>query len=242
MISRYVFRVAAQEPVQAGRAYAFYSCLLSLLPASYAETLHEQGETPISQCLYKENEDTLWMINLLNQTANDGFSDILDKLSVLPLNTGETSIELLEKKNYTAEELIKTAREIEAERFFSLRFLTPTAFKQKGTYTVLPEKELILQSLLNKWNVSFPAYPLQDEDAVQMMLDGMRISDYNLRTTRFPLKDNKIPGFIGNMSIDTHLSAPLLDIWKILFAFSAFSGIGIKTALGMGGVKQYDKR
>ena len=70
-----------------------------------------------------------------------------------------------------------------------------------------------------------------------MLCNGIRISDYNLRTTRFQLKENKIPGFIGNMRIDAHLSAPLLDIWKILITFSEYSGIGIKTALGMGGVK-----
>ena len=70
-----------------------------------------------------------------------------------------------------------------------------------------------------------------------MLLEGIRICDYNLHTTRYLLKDNRIPGFIGSLRIDTHLSAPLLEIWKILISFSEYSGIGIKTALGMGGVK-----
>jgi len=126
---------------------------------------------------------------------------------------------------------------MEADRFFTLRILSPTAFKQSGRYTVLPDKELMLQSLLNKWNLSFPSYPLEDEDAFRMLSDGIRVSDYNLRTTRFILKDTRIPGFIGNVRFDTHLSPPLLDICKILFTFSEYSGIGIKTALGMGGIQ-----
>lgn len=241
MISRYSFRVNTQSPLPADRAYVFYSCLLSLLQGDYTEELHESKETPISQCLYSDARETIWRIHLLDQESNDVFSDALDNLKSLSLNSGTVELEPVEHKAYTAEELIKTARTIESGRFFSLRFFSPTAFKQGGRYTVLPEKELILQSLLRKWNTVFPSYPLEDEDAFHMLVEGIRISDYNLRTTRFILKNNKIPGFIGTISFDAHLSAPLLDIWKILIAFSEFSGIGIKTALGMGGVR-YTRR
>ena len=236
MISRYVFRVDTQQPLPPGRAYAFYSCLLSLLPGEYVDELHRQGETPISQCLYEEKTDTYWKIHLLDQATSDGLSSVLNNLKTLPLNTGEIGLDLIDKETVTAEALIRSARDNVSERFFSLRFLSPTAFKQAGRYYVLPDKELILQSLFNKWNAVFLSYSLEDEDAFQMILDGIRISDFNLRTTRFLLKDNKIPGFIGNLRIDTNLSAPLMEIWKTLLTFSECSGIGIKTALGMGGV------
>ena len=237
MIRRFLFQVDSDELLPPGRAYAFYSCLLSLLPEGYAEAMHEQGETPISQCLYRDRGQSFWRIQLLNELANDGFSATLQELNTLPVNTGDVHLKLLEDKSFAADELIKKAREIESDRFFSLRFLSPTAFKQSGRYAVLPDKELILQSLMNKWNVSFPSYPLEDEDAFRMLLDGIRVSDYNLRTTRFALKDTKIPGFIGNLRFDTRLSSPLFDICKILLTFSEYSGVGIKTALGMGGVK-----
>lgn len=236
MISRYVFRVDTQQPLPPGRAYAFYSCLLSLLPGEYVDELHRQGETPISQCLYEEKTNTYWKIHLLDQATSDGLSSVLNNLKTLPINTGEIGLELINQETLTAETLIKSARENNSERFFSIHILSPTAFKQSGRYSVLPDKELILQSLFNKWNTVFPSYPLEDEDAFHMLLDGIRISDYNLRTTRFLLKDNKVPGFIGNFRIDTNLSAPLMDIWKTLLSFSECSGIGIKTALGMGGV------
>lgn len=239
MISSYLFRVDSAEPLPPGRAYAFYSCLLSLLPEEYAEAMHEQGETPISQCLFSERGLCFWRVQLLNEFAGGGFSPVLQELKTLPLNTGDVCLELLESKRFTAEELIRKARAIESERFFSLRILSPTAFKQSGRYTVLPDKDLILQSLLNKWNLSFPSYPLEDEDAFRLLSEGIRVSDYSLRTTRFLLKDAKIPGFIGSLRFDTHLSPPLLDIWKILLTFSEYSGLGIKTALGMGGIELF---
>lgn len=236
MIKSYLFHVNSEEALPPARAYAFYSCLLSLLPEEYVEQLHEQKETPISQCLYKEKTDMVWRISLLDDTAVSVVSPILSSLKSIPLATGEMGLEKLDEKTLSFEEVAGKAKSIESERFFSLCFLTPAAFKQNGRYTVLPGKELILQSLLKKWNSAFPAYPLEDGDAFRMIAEGIRISDYNLRTTRFPLKDNKIPGFVGTMSIDTHLSAPLLGIWKLLIAYAQYSGIGIKTALGMGGI------
>lgn len=239
MIKSYLFHVNSGEALPPARAYAIYSCLLSLLPEEYVEQLHEQRETPISQCLYKEKADTLWRISLLDDTAVSVVSPILSSLDSLSLAIGKIDLDKLQEKAFSAEELIGTARAIESDRYFSLCFLSPTAFKQGGRYTVLPEKELILQSLMKKWNAAFPSYPLEDADAFQMLAEGIRISDFNLRTTRFSLKDNKIPGFIGTMSLDTHLSAPLLEIWKLLISFAPYSGLGIKTALGMGGIKLF---
>ena len=241
MISRYLFRVASQTPLPADRAYAFYSCLLSLLPEEYAGELHEPKETPISQCLYGKNGEMFWQIHLLDPTADNLFSAVLDDLTVLPLHSGEVGLDRQEKETLTAEDLMKAARNIQAERFFSLRFLSPVAFRRGGRYTVLPEKDLILQSLQKKWNGTFPACPLDDEDAFRLLAEGIQITDYHLRTTRFSLKDNRIPGFIGNLCVETRLSAPILEIWKLLIAFSEYSGLGIKTALGMGGVKLCSK-
>ena len=236
MIGSFLFRVRAGQPLPPGRAYAFYSCLLSLLPEAYAQALHAQGETPVSTCIYSETGESFWRVQLLDDAAAGGFAPVLKELNALPLNTGAVGLELLEEKSLSAEQLIAAARERESRRYYSLRFLSPTAFRQNGRYTVLPEKELILQSLLTKWNISFPSYPLEDEDALRMLAEGLRVSDYNLRTIRFPLKEMKIPGFVGSLCFDTHLSPPLLELWKMLFTFSEYAGVGIKTALGMGGV------
>ena len=237
MISSYVFRVKSADTLPAGRAYAFYSCLLSLLPADYVEALHAQGETPISQYLCREDGETFWQIHLLDQIADETVSPVLDELNAMPLHTGELELERTQRERFPAEELIQAAGRMEAERFFSLRFLSPVAFKRAGRYVVLPDKELLLQSVINKWNAAFPHYPLEDQDALRMLAEGVSISDYRLRTTRFSMKDNRIPGFIGEITFDARLSAPIMELWKMLLFFSGYSGVGIKTALGMGGVK-----
>lgn len=236
MIASYVFHIDTNDPLPAGRAYSFYSCLLSMLSEDYAEALHAQGETPISQFLYREGSETFWRVNLLDQYAADAVCPILDGLKTLPLHSGEIGIEQTERRTATAETLIQDAARNGATRFFKLLFRSPTAFKQAGRYVILPDKELILQSLVNKWNTAFPSYPLGDADALRMLTEGIRVSDYRLRTTRFSIKENKIPGFIGELTLDAQLAAPIMELWTLLLAFSEYSGVGIKTALGMGGV------
>ena len=238
MIRSYLYRAESNQELPADRAYAFYSCLLSQLPEEYAEALHAQGETPISQYLYRENGETYWRISLLDRPTDELLSPILGELKTLSLHAGDVSLERKESRSICAEELIAAARAIETERFSSLRFLSPAAFKQNGGYVVLPNVSLILQSLMNKWNTVFPEIPLEDEDAFRMLSEGIKISDYNLRTTRFLLKDNRIPGFVGSLRLDARLAPPLMELWKILLVFSKYSGVGIKTALGMGGVKR----
>ena len=51
------------------------------------------------------------------------------------------------------------------------------------------------------------------------------------------MKGTVIPGFQGYIDITPKLSVPLMEIFKLLMIFSNYSGVGIKTSLGMGNVK-----
>ena len=77
---------------------------------------------------------------------------------------------------------------------------------------------------------------LEDDDAIQMLTNNLRIRSYRLKSSTYRLKQNSIPGFCGEIVISSKLSPPMLELWKILLIFSEYAGIGIKTALGMGGV------
>lgn len=64
---------------------------------------------------------------------------------------------------------------------------------------------------------------------------GLHIVDYNLHTTRYLLKETRIPAFQGNVTIEARLAPPLLELWNALLSFASHGGVGIKTTLGMGG-------
>lgn len=238
MIARYVFTADAGEKLPLGRAYAFYSYLLSLLPTEVADFLHEQGETPMSQCLWydRTTEQYCWKVSVFGDSLIGAVAPVLDELSELALNTGKVSLRCTEKTQFSSETFVTTALSAPVSNRCTLRLPVTASFKQNGRYVLLPQEHLILQSLLNKWNAFCPEIPLNDPDAVRMLENGIRISDYSLRSGRYPLKDQKIPGFYGSLTLRVSLPAPLMEIWNILCHFSEYSGVGIKTALGMGGV------
>lgn len=238
MIARYVFAADAGEKLPVGRAYAFYSCLLSLLPTEVANVLHEQGETPLSQCLWYDRitERSYWKVSVFGESLVGTVAPVLDELSELKLNTGTVSLRCTEKTQFSTEAFVASALSAPVSNRCTLRLPVTASFKQNGRYVLLPQEHLILQSLLNKWNAFCPEIPLDDPDAVRMLENGILISDYSLRSGRYPLKDQKIPGFYGSLTMYAALPAPLMEIWNILCHFSEYSGVGIKTALGMGGI------
>ena len=132
-------------------------------------------------------------------------------------------------------QLLLAAREEPASRT-RLWFRTPCAFKQAGRYAIYPQEFLLLQSLVLHWNTAFPDCQLSDPDALDAILRGLHILDYNLHTVSYPIKNTRIPGFVGSAVVEARLARPLLELWNALLSFAPYGGIGIKTTLGMGGV------
>lgn len=240
MISQYNFTVASTDgtPVFSSQAYRLYAWLLSYLSPSHADALHAQGEHPISQFLRYDPsaKTTVWSVSLLNEMAHDLFAPILDTAETVSLHHGTI---LLQTKTHSAvkdaHDLILESRRRDVSRT-TILFHSPASFKQAKRYVIFPQERLIVQSLINQWNRFVPEYPLDDPDAFQMLADGLRISDYALRSTGFRLKETVIPGFTGRLTIRSLLSPPLAELWSTLLSWAKYSGIGIKTTLGMGGV------
>ena len=219
-------------------AYRLYSWLLSSLPEDAGDALHMQGTHPISQHLRSEREGgrAVWRVSLLNEAAHGLFSDVLECTETIGLHggaltvTGRSHSPVIE-----AADLIRAGRSGDSSGA-ALLLHTPTAFKQAGRYTPFPQERLIVQSLVRSWSLFCPEYPLDDEDALQMLTEGLAITDYSLRSARYRLKNAAVPGFAGRLTLSPRLSAPMLELWNTLLGWAEYSGIGIKTTLGMGGV------
>ena len=242
MITQYRFIVREEgsgRPLPSFWSYRLYSWLLEQIPGDYAAALHDQGEKPISQYLGRDRipGSNLWVVNLLSDEAAALFGAALERASEIQLHTGRLQLTLDSKGQWSAAQLAAAAREEEITRRKTLRFVTPTAFKSEGRYAIFPQEKWLLHTLLAKWSQTFPEMPLDDADAVAALERGIRITDYALRSTRYPLKNVRIPGFVGNLTLESRLAAPLEEIWQLLLCFAAFSGVGIKTTLGMGAVR-----
>lgn len=218
-------------------AYRLYGWLMEQLPAELGDALHQQGEHPIAHSLRysRELQKPVWTISLLNDTVRDAALPVLEDLQAIPLHELPLSAAILGRRQVgSARELILTGRECGSTRA-RITLLSPCSFRQDGRYVIFPQEGLLLQSLVLHWNSAFPEYALTDSVALDALAHGLRIADYDLRTTRYPMKSASIQGFIGSVTMDARLAPPLLELWNALLAFAPYGGIGIKTTLGMGG-------
>ena len=242
MIRRYRFSLAQDggQPLPSFWAYRLYAWMLEQVPRIYGQELHMEGETPISQsvCVDRETQQTVWTVQLLTDEMASVFSPVLEGLDCIQLHETQLQACLLEKSETDGPRLLQQARQMEDQRRTRLCFATATAFKSDGRYAIFPQEKWLLQSLAMKWNLICPAMPLDDADAFAALEKGLHIVDYSLRTVRYPLKNVKIPSFVGNIVVESRLPAPLQEIWQLLVCLASYTGVGIKTTLGMGSIAE----
>lgn len=236
-LSRSEYALSGDDALTCSDAPRLYAWLLEQLPGQAAEWLHGEGGAALAQYVEKERGTgkTVWSVSLLSREANEAVLPVLEQQMTVELHPGVLKAVLVRRDAFSAPlEFIQFARQHPVERLAELSVLSPLAFHQGGRYVVFPEERLFLQSLLNKWNAAFPEYPLEDEDALASLENGIMVRDYRLHTVRFALKGNKIPGCLGKLYLQARLPEPLFEIWNLLLWYGTFCGAGIKTTLGMG--------
>lgn len=66
-----------------------------------------------------------------------------------------------------------------------------------------------------------------------------QIVDYRLRSTKFYLEGTKIPAFMGELTIRVNAPLPILQLADVLLRSAVYTGVGVKTSLGMGKIELY---
>jgi CRISPR-associated endoribonuclease Cas6 len=112
----------------------------------------------------------------------------------------------------------------------SLKFLSPTSFKQSQTIQPFPLPELVFGNLLRRWNTFAPVelqFPNLEWQSV--------VSAYNLKTRTLTLNGTAEIGTTGWVRYRFN-DPEQAKVATILAHFAEFAGVGRKTAMGMGQV------
>lgn len=124
----------------------------------------------------------------------------------------------------------------------TLHFAAPTAFKQTGKgYLAEPIPGYIFQSLFNRWNgLAQWRLPAALRRAIDHQLELVE-ADVQRTVLSFARgKKGVIPGFYGRVVIAIReASRELRRYFNALATFAAFSGVGIKTTVGMGQITPF---
>lgn len=215
--------------------------LMQMIDGSYADYLHRQGLNPYSQYIVS-GEENEWVVKTLTQEA---FHSIIQPLleetfTGFTIEKKDIHVKISKKtlKTIEKQELLDRFYQNEYHRYIELEFLTPTAFKSNGRYVILPDVRYIFQSLMNKYGASSSDMEMYDEETLEQLVQNSSIIRYKLKSVYFPMEGIKIPSFKGELSIKVNGTATMAKYAQLLTDFGEYSGIGIKTAMGMGGIRR----
>lgn len=120
---------------------------------------------------------------------------------------------------------------------YCIDFLTPTFFKKGEGYAPFPQPDLVLRSLIRKWQrFSDEKININLTNTInnELFVTGLRIKTVKVNLSSF----GWVAGFIGRVYFRLISDDPEIKKWvSALFLYSEFSGVGSKTTMGFGRVR-----
>ena len=245
MLARLEMKLEKADGISYQMSSAFHGALMELFPKEYGEKLHLSKLHPYTQHLEFREGDWYWIVTALNEEAADQIiGKVLMPLSEITIKKLHLCLKIQEKmyKELSDRELAFSFYQEQSSPFISIHFITPTTFKQNGKYLNSPDIRCIYTNLMNKYDASNTEESMKDEETLEQLVESTSIFRYDLKSTWFSLESVKIPAFIGKVTFRLRGSQTMINFANLLFRFSTYSGIGVKTALGMGAVRIMEER
>lgn len=238
--SKLEMRLEGSLEISNQMASTFHGALMEMLPQEYAEELHESRLHPYTQHLERRAGDWYWVVTALNEKASSIIlKDTLLRREGVDLKRHETYLSIDQKKyqELSEAELAQAFYEGNSGKYISIRFVTPAAFKRNGLYLNYPDIQSIYSNLMNKYDASNDQDSMKDEDTLEQLVQHTTVARYRLHSTVFCLEGIRIPAFAGEMTLRIGGNRTMCSFARMLFRFGEYSGIGIKTSLGMGAIE-----
>lgn len=222
-------------------AYRLYAALLENAPSEFGTLVHQNTVVPVSQFFVPKAGMWCWTVNLLGENCARVLSPCLERERAYYLDKDHACLRVEKLERHIVEDvdtLFALAEKSKGNPHI-LRFQTPTAFKSQRRYVTLPSPWLLIQNLMNRWNGCITQCPIEDADGqgLHALANGLVFRQFQLESQVYHLKGNGIPGFVGELTVENKLQGFHQQLADALLLFAAYSGVGIKTTLGMGGIE-----
>ncbi len=218
-----------------------HGALVELLPEDMAQELHDIKLRPFSQYVNPLDENRLdWHIGLWDDKVSEQIIKAVMPLTEIYIKSKNIRLSIIgtERKALTERDYVgHFFNTDEPCRRYLLEFITPCTHKSNGRYVLFPTSELIVQSLSARFSAYSREYDLDDPEVLAQIATNISISKYALRSAQYSLDGSRILGYRGNLSLFIHGPAQLARLAGVILSFCEYAGIGIKTALGMGGCR-----
>lgn len=230
----------ADAPLRTQASSLLHGVIMEHIGVAYADYLHRQPSNHFSQYVRAHEDRSVWTICTLTEEAKEKiitpFAE--GEIKYIDVHHKGARFDLIEKKIAccTQEELMERAYFGNTAKVFKIKFLTPTSFKVDGKYRMYPTVYHLIQSLVRKHDTISEETSVYMEGLIEQIADRTEVINYRLRSTKFPLEGIRIPSFVGEIMIAVRGPAQLAQLVHLLLRFGEYSGVGIKSALGMGAI------
>jgi CRISPR-associated endoribonuclease Cas6 len=235
-----------EEPINYNMSSLFHGALMEKIETAYVEKLHNNGLKPYSQSIRLTKENTIWSVCTLTKEAKDNIIlPLLDKdFTQIEIKHKNICMPVAEKTvtEISYEQLLKETYFYECQKTINMAFTSPTAFKSQDKYIFYPTVRHVFQSLINKFDASSMGSEIGTEEILEQIEDHVVITGYNLRSMRFHLEGTSIPSFMGSIRLKINSTQQMANLIWLLGSYGEYSGTGIKTSLGMGGIRTYERK
>lgn len=220
-----------------------HGALMECVGRETASALHTESLRPYSQHVRfdKERGCSVWRIGTVSDEAYERIvlpvldrSELYLKQKQIAVALGKHS--LLQENTFAglADEMFANCKPPKGVR---ISFLTTTSFKHDRRYDIFPELKRIFYSLIWRWNYYGGPISLEQDGLEDVLAQSCRIVRYELRSQPYPLEHTAVFGFCGSLQLQCTGNDMTRRLIGLLFSLAPYTGIGIKTALGMGAVQ-----
>lgn len=244
-MERFTYALEPGTSLPKGIGYKLYGALNDLAGPVLAAHWHSLQQAEIHQHLFVDEGRFYWRLALLAddepdfalRSAREDLARRLAGLTRLPVDGRDLALQVVERVTLSRTAILHhhLSHQAPADRL-TLTLRAPLAFKRAGHYDPLPQPELMAQSLINRWAPLLPELAADPARLRAHAATSLLPARMSLRTTAVPIKGSHIPGSLGDMTLILKARPPLRRLWGLFFALGEWSGIGVKTALGMGGI------
>lgn len=226
-----------EKPVEEVQGSHLHALFFNLLPSDVAERVHAMDKKPFSIWLESLQEKEISLIaslledELLPSVVYGYYMQCRDiHIKGTPLKPKKPQ-GLREIKSETYEELLQG----KLYRRVNYEFLTPCTFNRYRRDYPLPDPQLVFEGLLKRWN-AFSERALPEDEIRKRILREVSMAELQISTQTVELSEGvKVRGFVGRVSFLFH-SEEVSTLLSPLVRFSVYSGVGRKTAMGLGRV------
>ena len=241
MLSRWILELETTEGQNPSIQWGpmLHGAFLKLWPSRLVEQLHEQRMHPFAQ--YIEPLSTgraLWHIHLWGEEFAQA-EEILSRVTEIELtNRARVAVKAKRWEAVSATDFWDKAMQIPLEKHFcDIRFKTPTTQKSMGEYLMFPSWPLIFRHLHLRAIEILQGFYCESEDHSKALGEALRIHRYSLESAPFFIQKSPIIGYMGFLRLLLPNAPKLMRDAHVLLELAKYTGIGAKTALGMGGVE-----